>query len=198
RRALRRVPGPCLRGRVVAGLVLDLVLAGCVVPLLEDELDGLHHLFRLRPPGSLEREIRRHDVLRIAWAHRRRACGRGKGRQIAAPSSLLPAAAAAPGRNDGQCTGSGEEGSNHYQFFHSSSSVLLGTGKYQAIGARFQLGTGGLPLASAEVAELADALDSKSSGVTPVWVRVPPSALTTKSAAHFPWAVLVPRFARTK
>ena len=34
-----------------------------------------------------------------------------------------------------------------------------------------------LPMVRAEVAELVDALDSKSSGVTPVWVRVPPSAL---------------------
>src|SRR5262245_22767624 len=35
----------------------------------------------------------------------------------------------------------------------------------------------GYHFARAEVAELVDALDSKSSGVTPVWVRVPPSAL---------------------
>src|SRR5262245_17250347 len=54
RRALGGVPRSCLRRRVVAGLVADLVLARLEAALVEGELDRIDHLRRLRTAGALE------------------------------------------------------------------------------------------------------------------------------------------------
>src|SRR6266550_2716451 len=57
------------------------------------------------------------------------------------------------------------------------SPLLWGVGEYLPICAPVQAGAV-YPEARAEVAELADAPDSKSGGLRAVWVHVPPSALT--------------------
>src|ERR671931_1661137 len=68
RRALARVPLAGLRRRVVTRLVADVVGARLEVVLLQDELDRLRHLDRLRPARALERQIGRDDVVRLRAA----------------------------------------------------------------------------------------------------------------------------------
>ena len=63
RRALLRRPRAFLRGRIVARLVTDLVLAGLEVVLLEHELDRFRHLHGLRAAGALQRQVGGDDVV---------------------------------------------------------------------------------------------------------------------------------------
>src|SRR5919108_2601531 len=88
RRALAGVPLAGLRRRVVTRLVADVVAARLEVVLLEDELDRLRHLDRLRPARSLQREVGRDDVVGRRAALVDALTGRGgKRRHVAAASA---------------------------------------------------------------------------------------------------------------
>ena len=67
-RALARVPLRGLRGRVVARLEADVVVAGLPFTLLELVADRRDDLLGLRARRALEREVGRQDVIGIAFA----------------------------------------------------------------------------------------------------------------------------------
>ena len=98
RRALAGVPLARLRGRVVARLVGDVVVAGLVVRLLEEVANRLHDLDRLRARRSLEREVGREQHVGIAFAFVLDRRARGRRQRLdarAAPTGSLSRRASA-------------------------------------------------------------------------------------------------------
>ena len=66
RRALRRVPAAGLRGRVVTGLIADLVRAGLPSLLRKRPDHRARDLHGLVPDRALQRQVRRNDVVRAS------------------------------------------------------------------------------------------------------------------------------------
>src|SRR5919108_3171222 len=126
RRALAGVPLAGLRRRVVTRLVADVVAARLEVVLLEDELDRLRHLDRLRPARSLQREVGRDEVVGARAALVDALTGRGgkRGPIAAASASGVRIAfaallASAAGRDEREHRSRHDEQPQDWAFSHN-------------------------------------------------------------------------------